>query len=238
MRLSVIIPVYNERATIGQVIDTVLSLPISTEVIVVDDGSTDGTREWLQGQQREGLIILYHERNRGKGAAIRTGIHSATGDAVVIQDADLEYDPQDLPGMLALMDQPDVQVVYGSRILSQSKMSYLRFYLGGRLVTWFTNILFRSKITDEPTCYKLFRRELIQSIPLRGDGFEFCPEVTAHILRRKIKIHEIPIRYYPRTMEQGKKIRWWDGVIALWTLLRIRVQRRTDGCQVSGSDAE
>jgi glycosyltransferase involved in cell wall biosynthesis len=225
MRLSVVIPAYNEIRTIAEIVERVHSLPVDKEIIIVDDGSTDGTREWLRENAGERFKPVFHERNRGKGAAVRTGVQHASGDLVVVQDADLEYDPGDLVKMMALFEDPETQVVYGSRILSHSEMSYLRYWLGGRLVTLCTNLLFGSRLTDEPTCYKMFRRELIQSIELEGDGFEFCPEVTGKVLRRGIAIKEIPIRYYPRSIEEGKKIRFKDGLIAIWTLLKVRFRR-------------
>lgn len=223
--LSVVIPAYNEAETLPEVIRRVRDVPIRTEIIVVDDGSTDGTPEVLEGLAGPDLRVLRQPRNRGKGAAVRAGIPLATGELVVIQDGDLEYDPMDWLPMIRKLDAGDLQVVYGSRILSGSSMSYLRYWLGGRGVTLATNLLYGAGLTDEPTCYKMFVRELIQSIPLEGDGFEFCPEVTARVLRRGITIGEVPISYNPRKIEEGKKISWRDGFIALWVLLKNRFGR-------------
>jgi dolichol-phosphate mannosyltransferase len=167
------------------------------------------------------IKIIYHEKNKGKGAAIRTAIKHVTGDIVVIQDADLEYDPNDYVALVKPIMDGTTTVVYGSRQLGLSnKHSYVSFYLGGRLLTILTNLLYRSHITDEPTCYKVFKSETLKSIPLNCARFEFCPEVTAKVLKRKIQIVELPIHYYPRKKEEGKKIKWKDGVHAIWTLLK------------------
>lgn len=221
--LTVIIPVLNEEKTIDTVIDSVLAQDIRLEIIIVDDGSTDLTPEKLEQRVSENVSVLTHPVNRGKGAAIQTALPHIRGRYTVIQDGDLEYDPADFRRMLDVMVREDANVVYGSRILGKQPMSYLRYWLGGRGVTVATNLLFGSKITDEPTCYKMFATELLQSLNLQCPGFEFCPEVTGKILKRRIKIHEIPIRYNPRSLEEGKKIRWTDGLIALWTLLKIRI---------------
>ncbi|MFC1679425.1 glycosyltransferase family 2 protein [Elusimicrobiota bacterium] len=226
VKLSIIVPAYNEAATITAMLDRLLTVtfPIPMEVLVVDDGSTDGTTDVLKRVSDPRLRVIIQPENRGKGAAIRAGIEKATGELVIIQDADLEYEPGDIPELLKPIMSGEAEVVYGSRILRPNNpASYFRYYWGGRLVTLWTNILFGSSITDEPTCYKLFKTDLLRELDLRCTGFEFCPEVTAKILRRKIPIHEIPIKYRPRGMAEGKKIRWWDGVIALWTLLKFRV---------------
>ncbi|MBN2053852.1 glycosyltransferase family 2 protein [bacterium] len=224
MKLSVVIPVLNERATIGDIIQRVRAVPAVHEIVVVDDGSTDGTTEVLAGLG-DSITVLRHERNRGKGAAIRTGLEAVTGDMVIIQDADLEYDPQDYMPIMATMLEKQARVVYGSRILSHSRMSYLRFWLGGRFITWCCNLLYGSSLTDEPTCYKMIEADLLRQLDLKGNGFEFCPEVTGKILRCGIPIYEVPIRYAPRTIEEGKKIRWRDGLTALWYLVKIRFSR-------------
>ena len=220
MRVSVLMPVFNERGAIAEIVRRVRDVPLGIELVVVDDGSTDGTSELLRsipGIDR----LLAHERNRGKGAALRTAFAAATGEVVVVQDADLEYDPQDFVAMLARID-GGAEVVYGSRILGNNRMSHVSFYLGGRLLSWLANRLYGLSITDEPTCYKMMRRDVLASLDLECDGFEFCPEVTAKLARRGHRIVEIPIRYEPRRLAEGKKIRARDGWIAIRTLWRYR----------------
>jgi glycosyltransferase involved in cell wall biosynthesis len=192
------------------------------EVIIVDDGSTDGTYEAAVAAAKHGTKVLKHEKNSGKGTAIRTALAAATGDVVIIQDADLEYDPADYGLLLKPIEEGKAEVVYGSRLMKSGARSYHRYYWGGRLVSLWTNILYGSHLTDEPTCYKVFKTKMLRSFDLRCTGFEFCPEVTAKTLLRGISILELPISYYPRRMDDGKKIRWTDGVIALWTLLKLR----------------
>lgn len=229
MKISVIIPAYNEAGTLGRCLEAVYGRNpgLDMETIVVDDGSTDATPKVAGALAYPGLRYLRHEENRGKGAAIRTGLEAATGDIVLIQDADLEYDPADYRKLLAPFESHRVQAVYGSRILSKDNpMSYRRYYWGGRFLSWWTNLLFRSHISDEPTCYKVFRADLLRSLRLRCEGFEFCPEVTAKVLRRGIRIWEVPIAYHPRSILEGKKIRWHDGLLALWTLAKYRFLRR------------
>jgi glycosyltransferase involved in cell wall biosynthesis len=230
-RLSVIVPVYNEAETVVQVIERVLSVDLEgfeREIIVVNDGSTDGTAEILErmdSQWPDLVKVDNHEQNRGKGAAVRTALEHVTGDIVITQDADLEYDPEDYPKLLALFEDPTVQVVYGSRNLRKNPRSSWSFYWGGRLVSWVSNLLYGSELTDEATGYKLLRADLLRSLDLQADGFEFCPEVTSKVLRRGVKIHEVPISYQPRSLEEGKKISWRDGLQAIWTLVRHRLQR-------------
>jgi len=222
-------PVYNEAETIQEICNIVLALPIDLELIAVDDGSKDGSREKLQELAKDcpDLRVFLQPANRGKGAAVRKGIEEAKGDYVVIQDADLEYDPEDILRMLEEIERTKSPVLYGSRRLTgRSPSAQNRFYWGGVVVTYATNLLYLTRLTDEPTCYKMWERELIQDIDLVCDGFEFCPEVTAKVLRRGIKIPEIPISYRPRRIEEGKKIRPRDGLIAIWTLLRFRFGRR------------
>lgn len=228
-QLSVVVPVFNEAATLEQVVAAVRALPLRTEVLLVDDGSTDGSSalcDRLAGEH-PGVVRTFHQdRNRGKGAAVRVGITAARGEAVVIQDADLEYDPEDLVRLFEEMQRFGSQVIYGSRRLRYRSASVqARYYWGGVLITWVTNLLYRAGLSDEPTCYKMWRRELIQSIPLTCDGFEFCPEVTAKVLRRGHRIPELQIRYTPRTVHEGKKIRVKDGFLAIWTLVRFRFGR-------------
>jgi len=229
MKLSVIIPVYNEAATITQVVEQVLEVELDTvekEIIVVNDGSTDGTGAvltTLAARWPNPLKVVHHERNRGKGAAIRTALEHVTGDVVITQDADLEYAPQELPRLLAPFEDPIVQVVYGSRNLRRNPRSSWSFYWGGRLLSWVVNLLYGSHITDEATGYKAFRADLLRDLDLQSNGFEFCPEVTSKILRRGIRIHEVPISYQPRSFAEGKKINWYDGLRAIWTLLKYRL---------------
>jgi len=215
-------PVYNERDTLNEILSRVQAVPVKKEIIIVDDGSTDGTRQILKNIKGGNIKVILHERNQGKGAAIRTGLREATGDIVIIQDADLEYDPMDYLKLIPLIQSGEAQVVYGSRTLGSKKRSYHRYYWGGQLITFVANVLYRLKITDEPTCYKMFKKDLIDRIQLDCKGFEFCPEVTAKVARLGYTIHEVPISYHPRSFEQGKKIKWKDGLIAIWTLLKYR----------------
>lgn len=222
MRVSVIVPVYNERETILEVIKRVKQVPIEKEIIIVDDGSNDGTGEILKEIKNEDVKVIFKKKNEGKGSAIREGLKYINGDVIVIQDADLEYDPMDWINMLKLMEEKNAYVVYGSRILGKNKKSSFFFYLGGRILSFLANLLYNAKITDEPTCYKMFKKEVIQKINLKCKGFEFCPEVTAKVRKKGYKIYEVPIRYNPRSIKEGKKIRLKDGLIAIWTLIKYR----------------
>lgn len=225
MKLSIIIPAYNEEKTIEELVKRVfeVKLPGQKEIIAVDDGSKDKTLEILQNLQvKYGVVVVSLTKNSGKGAAIREGLKNTTGDLVIIQDADLEYDPKDYSSLLKPFFEDNAQVVYGSRILGSKKHGSLAYYWGGLGVTFATNIICGIKITDEPTCYKVFKKELLNSLDLKCRGFEFCPEVTAKIARRKIRIFEVPISYNPRGKEDGKKINWKDGFVAIWTLLKYR----------------
>jgi len=199
---------------------------IMREIVVVDDGSRDSTPEIMKAYEGSSEVRYFRKENGGKGSAVRYGVEHCTGDIVVVQDADLEYDPKDFKKLIEPIIRKETKVVYGSRILSNSMHSSYLFYLGGRLVTLATNILFGTRLTDEPTCYKVFDAELLKSVKLESDGFEFCPEVTAKVLRRGEKITELPISYAPRDRSQGKKIKPWDGVVAIWTLLKYRVRKR------------
>jgi len=225
MILSVLIPIYNEKNTILEILKRIDSVDLGDisfkkEIILVDDGSTDGTRDILKGLENE-YKIIYHSKNQGKGAAIKTGLNHVLGDYVIIQDADLEYDPKDYRKLLETALKNNAEVVYGSRRLKpQNKYSHISFYLGGLLLTWLTKILYGIEITDESTCYKLFKTETIKTIPLKCERFEFCPEITAKIAKRKIKIYEVPINYYPRHKKEGKKIKWRDGIEAVWVLIK------------------
>lgn len=225
MKLSIIIPVFNEKETIKKILNRVKKADIGEvekEIIIVDDFSGDGTRESLKKIQDKEVKIYYHEKNLGKGFAIRTGLKKSTGDIILIQDADLEYNPSDYKKLIKPILSKDAEVVYGSRILGKNKKSYLSFYLGGRLLSFLTNLLYNTKITDEATCYKVFKAEVIRNINLKCEGFEFCPEVTSKIAKKKIKIKEVPISYNPRKKKQGKKIKGKDGLIAIWVLVKCR----------------
>ena len=226
MKLSVIIPVYNEAATIRELLARVRAVDMDKEIIIVDDGSSDGTREILEELEEPGLQVILHKTNQGKGGAIRTALPLCSGDVIIIQDADLEYDPNDYHALVEPVASGRCRVVYGSRILKKDNpRGGLMFYLGGRLVSLFTNLLFGSKLTDEATCYKVFERSTIQGMELTRSGFDLEPEITAKILRQGIKIHEVPISYNPRSLEEGKKINAKDGIITLWCLLRYRLWR-------------
>jgi glycosyltransferase involved in cell wall biosynthesis len=224
VKVSVIIPCYNERETIEDVIRRVRKVGVASEIVVVDDGSTDGSREILQSHpQEDGLRVIYHEENQGKGAAVRTGFRAATGDVFMIQDADLEYDPRDLPSLLKPIEEGISDVVYGSRFLGgPRKAMFFWNMVANHILTFVTNILYNSILSDMETCYKVLRADLVRSIPLRARGFEFEPEITAKVLKRRHRIYEVPISYNGREWEQGKKIRWTDAPKALWTLIKYR----------------
>ncbi len=233
IKLSIIIPCFNERKTIRLVLDRVIKVSlydIAKEIIVIDDCSTDGTYFYLNKYIRSLPINPYfiikvkrHLKNQGKGAAIRTGLSMATGDIVIIQDADLEYNPKDYPFLLKPILEGKSEVVYGSRILNIRNPKFTPFYYyGGRLVTLAGNILYRSYLSDISTGYKVFRRKVLANITLEHNGFEFCEEITAKILRKGIKITEVPISYLPRGFQEGKKLRWYQGFKAVYTLLKFR----------------
>jgi dolichol-phosphate mannosyltransferase len=225
MKLSIIVPVYNEIATLEDLLERIkrVALNVDREIIVVDDGSTDGTRELVKRlAAEEAITACFHERNIGKGGAIRTGIEAVTGDMVIIQDGDLEYDPSDYEKLVQPIVKGTAQAVYGSRILGKNPKSYLRFYWGGRILSFLANLIYGIRITDEPTCYKVFQTGLLKSMDLACTGFEFCPEVTAKLSRMGVRIMELPISYFPRSIKEGKKIRWTDGLIAIWTLWKYR----------------
>jgi len=224
--VSVIVPVYNEAAHLDELLRAIQASPVRKEIIIVDDGSTDGTREKLEGlPPLDGVTVIFHERNCGKGAAIRTALAYAQGEYVLIQDSDLEYDPQDYSALLLPLELGKANVVYGVR--PDRPERGLRFFLGAKLLTHLANLLYGAGIHDEATCYKVFRRSLLAKIELECHRFEFCPEITAKLCRIGEKIAEVPVAYHPRSAIEGKKIRHSDGWLAIWTLIRYRfVPRR------------
>jgi dolichol-phosphate mannosyltransferase len=224
MKLSVIIPVYNEKKTILEIVRQVKAVDLDKEILIVDDGSTDGTKEQLKSLEGDAEVrIFYHDTNRGKGSAIRTALEHVQGDLVIVQDADLEYDPQDYIKLVRPILEGKTQVVYGSRYLSKENLlPFTKFRMGVLLLNWLVKLLFGFNITDEATCYKVFKTELLKNLPLKCKKFEFCPEVTAKILKRGYRIIEIPISYSYRTVSEGKKIGWKDGLSAVLTLIKYR----------------
>ena len=223
--VSVIVPVYNEVSHLDELLQAIHASPVKKEIIIVDDGSTDGTREKLQAMPlANDVTVVFHEKNCGKGAAIRTALAYARGEYVLIQDSDLEYDPQDYPALLRPLEQRQANVVYGVR--PDRPERGLRFFLGAKLLTHLANLLYGAGIHDEATCYKVFRSSLITQIDLDCRRFEFCPEVTAKLCRMGERIAEVPIAYAPRTAGEGKKIRHTDGWLAIWTLIRYRFTPR------------
>jgi glycosyltransferase involved in cell wall biosynthesis len=221
--LSVVMPVYNERDTIGEIIGRVLAVPLRIELIVVDDGSADGTREELQTLQRQhGFKLILQPANAGKGSALRTGFAHITGDIVLIQDADLEYSPEEYPDLIELICAGRADVVYGSRFLGRHRVFLFTHYLGNKVLTFITNVLYNTILTDMETCFKVMRREVLQSFTLESNGFGIEPELTAKIFKRRYRVYEVPITYDGRGYDEGKKITWRDGVVALWVLVKFR----------------
>lgn len=222
--LTVIMPVYNERGTVAEIVRRAhaVDVPLRVDIVVIDDGSTDGTKEVLSELESPSLKVITHEQNRGKGAAIRTGFQHATGDLVLIQDADLEYDPNDWPRLLDPIMKRKAVVVYGSRFTGERKNMLLLHWIGNRFLSLVTNILYSSTLSDMETCYKVFDRRVLNGIEIRSDRFDFEPEITAKILRRGFRIYEVPISYAGREASEGKKITWRDGFGALRALIKFR----------------
>jgi len=220
--LSVVMPVYNERTTIDEIIRRVLAVPIRIELVVVDDGSKDGTGDILERLQRELGFKLVRQQNGGKGAALRRGFQEVTGDIVVIQDADLEYSPEEFPELIDLIVQGKADVVYGSRFLGRHRAFMFAHYVGNKFVTFATNLLYNTMLTDMETCYKAMRTDVMRSMTLKSNGFGIEPEMTAKIFKRGYRVYEVPITYAGRGYQEGKKITWRAGFTALWVLLKYR----------------
>ncbi|MFN0131664.1 MAG: glycosyltransferase family 2 protein [Phycisphaerales bacterium] len=229
MRLSIVIPIYNERATVAAIIDAVQRVPIEKELVVVNDCSTDGTGEVLKelAPKHANLTLIHHEKNQGKGAALRTGFAAAKGDLVVVQDADLEYDPMELPKLVKPIEDGKADVVFGSRFAGGDSHRVLYFWhsIGNRFLTLLSNMFTNLNLTDMEVCYKVFRREIIQGIKIEENRFGFEPEITAKVSKLKCRIFEVGISYNGRTYEEGKKIGWKDGVRAIWCIIKYNVFR-------------
>jgi glycosyltransferase involved in cell wall biosynthesis len=223
--LSIIIPVYNERETIHDIIAAVEATPFRKEIIIVDDGSTDGTRDILGALLQDGVKVFMHDSNQGKGAALQTGFSHATGDIIIIQDADLEYDPEEYPVLLKPILDGKADVVYGSRFGGHGahRVLYFWHYVGNRFLTLLSNLFTNLNLTDMETCYKMFTREALEGLEIKEKRFGFEPEITAKMAKKKLRIYEVPISYYGRTYDEGKKINWKDGFRALWCILKYNL---------------
>lgn len=227
MKISILMPAYNEAATLERVLDAVLATPQEKEVILVDDGSTDGTRELITRLgERDGVRAILHDRNQGKGAAVRTALAQATGEVVLIQDCDLEYDPSDYARLIEPIEKGETEVVYGTRSFGAHTSFSFWYVMGNKLVTLATNILFDCYISDMETCYKVMRLDTARKLELRARGFELEPEITGGLLNLGYHIYEVPIRYRARSREEGKKLTWKDGVKALGMLTRVRLRQK------------
>jgi len=224
MQLTVIIPVFNEILTIPVILERVLATKMATEILIVDDHSTDGTRDYLAGMDgKNNVRVLLHDHNKGKGASVRTGLQAASSEVVLIQDADLEYDPRDYPTLIKPIEEGIADIVYGSRFMGgPHRVTMFWHMVANKVLTTTTNLLYDTILTDMETGYKVFRRDAIKDIPLRSNGFEFEPEFTAKIMKRKLRIFEVPISFNPRGYSDGKKIKFQDAFMAFWTLLRYR----------------
>jgi glycosyltransferase involved in cell wall biosynthesis len=224
MKVSVIVPVYNEVNTIEEILRRVEAEKIATEIIVVDDGSTDGTREKLTSLNEYGhLHIILHDRNLGKGAAVRTGIQEATGEVILIQDADLEYDPRDYPTLIQPIEEGIADVVYGSRFLGGPRRTAMYWHMvANKMLTFITNLLYNTILSDMETGYKVFKKEVVEGMKIRANKFDFEPEFTAKILKRKVRVYEVPISFNPRDYDEGKKIGISDAFQAVWALIKYR----------------
>ena len=222
MKLSILVPVYNERATVRDVLARLEEVPYDKEIIVVDDCSTDGTGDVLAAWRSPTVRVVRHARNQGKGAAIRTAIAHATGDIVIFQDADLEYDPGEYPALLAPILTGAADVVYGSRFLGGNRGFTPSQYFANRFLTLLTRILYGGSISDMEVCYKVFPTPVVKSMPLHASRFEIEPEITAKVLKRRLRVTEVPVSYRGRSYEEGKKINWRDGVKAVWALIKYR----------------
>jgi glycosyltransferase involved in cell wall biosynthesis len=221
--LSVVMPCYNEEATIEEIVRRVLAVPLRIQLIIVDDGSKDGTREILGRLAAElPITLVLQPKNAGKGAALRRGFEEVTGDLVVIQDADLEYSPEEFPQLIELICEGRADVVYGSRFLGRHRVFMFTHYAGNRFLTLVTNVLYNTMLSDMETCYKVMRTDVLRSMTLQADGFGIEPEITAKIFKRGYRVYEVPITYDGRGYEEGKKITWRDGFVALWVLFKFR----------------
>ncbi len=224
LKLSVIIPVFNEVKTIEEIVRRVQATGLADEILTIDDGSTDGSRDLLARLEgRNQIKVIYHERNQGKGAAVRTGIQNACGDLIIIQDADLEYDPREFPNLMKPIQEGIADVVYGSRFLGAGRRPVLFWNMvANKILTLVTNVLYNNILTDMETGYKMFKRQVVQNMTLHAHGFDFEPEFTAKILKSRARIYEVPITFNPRDYTEGKKIKMRDAFIALWTLIKYR----------------